>query len=94
MYTMVCSCLNSSFTISIDSRYVENTSKEHWKIVQWILRYLQGSNKARLHFGRNTGEVIGYVDSDLTDLEKEDLLQVVFLPLQGVSVEKLLYRLL
>ena len=51
MYTMVCS--------SPDLAYAE-----HWKAIQWIMRYLRGSNSVCLQFGRTRDGVAGYVDSD------------------------------
>jgi ATP-binding cassette subfamily B (MDR/TAP) protein 1 len=40
MYAMVCSHLDLSYGMSLVSRYISNPSKEHWKAVQWIFRYL------------------------------------------------------
>ena len=48
-----------------------NPGKEHWKAVQWILRYLCGSSGVCLYFGRCKDGVFGYVDSDFVgDLNK------------------------
>jgi hypothetical protein len=41
-----------------------NPGKEHWNVVQWIFRYLRGTSKACLKFGRTGGGLVGYVDSD------------------------------
>ncbi|KAG8503539.1 hypothetical protein CXB51_001508 [Gossypium anomalum] len=41
MYSMVCSHLDLSYAVSAVSRYMANPGKEHWKAVQWILRYLR-----------------------------------------------------
>jgi len=40
MYAMVCSHSDLSYGMSLVSRYMSNPSKEHWKTVQWIFRYL------------------------------------------------------
>ena len=40
MYVMMCSRPNLAYAISAVSRYMEKPGKEHWKEVQWIMRYL------------------------------------------------------
>ncbi|KAG8496281.1 hypothetical protein CXB51_009219 [Gossypium anomalum] len=71
MYAMVCSCPNLSCAVSAISRYMPNPGKEHWKAVQWILRYLQDTTDVCLQFGRTRDEVIGYVDADFArDLDR------------------------
>jgi hypothetical protein len=40
-----------------------NPSREHWNVVQWILRYLCGSSNACLCFGKSGDGLFGYVDS-------------------------------
>jgi hypothetical protein len=70
MYAMVCSHPNFSYAMSLVSR-MANPGKEHWKVVQWIFRYLRGTSKACLKFGRTGKGLVGYVDSDCaTDLDK------------------------
>ncbi|PHT79405.1 hypothetical protein T459_17457 [Capsicum annuum] len=66
MYAIVCSQPDLSYVVSAVSRYMANPSKEHWKAVQWIFRYLHGSADVCLYFGQNSDGVIGYVDSDFT----------------------------
>ncbi|KAG8491329.1 hypothetical protein CXB51_014498 [Gossypium anomalum] len=57
--------------ISAVSRYIANLGKEHWKAVQWILRYLRGTTNVCLQFGRTEDGVIGYVDADFAgDLDR------------------------
>ena len=51
-YVMVCSHPNLAYAINAISRYMEKLGKEHWKAVQWILRYLRGSSSFCLQFGR------------------------------------------
>ena len=48
MYAMVCSKPDLSFAMSLVSRYMANPGKEHWKVVQWIFRYLRGTFNACL----------------------------------------------
>lgn len=71
MYAMVCTRPDLSYAVSAVSRYMANPGKEHWKAVQWILRYLRGTTDVCLQFGRTRDGVIGYVDSDFAgDLDK------------------------
>jgi ATP-binding cassette subfamily B (MDR/TAP) protein 1 len=71
MYAMVCSQPDLSHAMSLVNRYMANPGKEHWNVVQWIFRYLHGTSKACLKFGRTGGGHVGYVDSDYAaDLDK------------------------
>ncbi|KAG8472449.1 hypothetical protein CXB51_034191 [Gossypium anomalum] len=71
MYAMVCSRPDLSYAVSAVSRYMTNPGKEHWKAVQWILRYLRGTTDVCLQFGRTEDGVIGYVDADFAgDLDR------------------------
>ncbi|KAG8496414.1 hypothetical protein CXB51_007522 [Gossypium anomalum] len=58
MYAMVCSRPDLSYAVSAVSRYMANPGKEHWKAVQWILRYLRGTTDVCLQFGRTEDGVI------------------------------------
>ena len=55
LYVMVCSRPDLAYAIGAINRYMEKPGKEHWKVVQWIMRYLRGSSSVCLHFGR-TGD--------------------------------------
>ena len=71
MYAIVCSRLDLSYAMSLVSRYMSNSGKEHWKAVQWIFRYLRGTADYCLKFGRTNQGLIGYVDSDYAaDLDR------------------------
>ncbi|WVZ61696.1 hypothetical protein U9M48_011528 [Paspalum notatum var. saurae] len=71
MYAMVCSRTDLSHALSVVSRYMANPSKEHWRAVQWIFRYLRGTSSACLQFGKSRDGLVGYVDSDHAgDLDK------------------------
>ncbi|KAG8474438.1 hypothetical protein CXB51_034087 [Gossypium anomalum] len=64
LYAMVCSRPDLSYAVNVVSRYMANPSKEHWKAVQWILRYLRDTTDVCLQFGRTRDGVIRYVDTD------------------------------
>ena len=67
MYAMVCTCLDIAHAVSVVSHFMSKPGKEHWKAVQWILRYLRGTSKFGLmfdHWAANRGQVVGYSDFD------------------------------
>ncbi|KAJ9548963.1 hypothetical protein OSB04_021506 [Centaurea solstitialis] len=64
MYAMICTRPDLAYAISMVSRYMANPGKEHWKAVQWVLRYLSGTRNHCLCFGASRDGVQGYVDSD------------------------------
>ena len=45
MYAMVCTSLDIAHAVSVVSHFMSNPGKEHWKAVQWMLRYLRGTSK-------------------------------------------------
>ena len=51
MYVMVCTRLDIGYAVGVVSRYMNDPIKEHWKEVQWILRYLRGTTSHSLCFG-------------------------------------------
>jgi hypothetical protein len=51
MYAMVCTRLNMAHVVGVVRGYMNNTGKEHWEVVKWILRYLRGSATHALSFG-------------------------------------------
>ena len=71
MYAMVCLHPDLAYVVSVISRYMEKPGKEHWKAVQWIMRYLRGSSSVCLQFCRTRDGVARYVDFDYAgDLDK------------------------
>jgi hypothetical protein len=71
MYIMVCSWPYMSHAMSLVSQYMDNPGKEHWNVVQWIFRYLCGTSKACLKFGRTRGGLVVYLNLDYAaDLDK------------------------
>ena len=64
IYAMVCSHLDLAYAFSVVNKYMEKPSKEYWKVVEWIMRYLHGSNGVCLKFGRTRDGVAGYIDYD------------------------------
>ena len=67
MYVMVLTRPDISYALSIVSRYMATSGKEHWQAVKWILRYLSGTDKLGLLYERSEGRcggLWGYVDSN------------------------------
>ena len=52
-------------TRGVVTRYMNNPGKKHWKVVQWILRYLRGTTSHTLCFGGLDIVLQGYVDVDM-----------------------------
>ncbi|GJS12431.1 retrovirus-related pol polyprotein from transposon TNT 1-94 [Tanacetum coccineum] len=67
MYLMVCTRPDIAYAVSIVSRYLANPGKNRWEAVKWILKYLRGTAKVGLVYGKNNSnhmDVTGFVDSD------------------------------
>ena len=65
MYAMVCTRPNIAHAVGVVRMYMNNPGKEHWKAVQWILRYLRGITSHALCFGGSDTILQGYVDADM-----------------------------
>ena len=64
MYAMVCTRPDIAYAVGVVSCFLANTGKEHWKAVEWNLRYLRGTTKKCLCFGNGKLELNGYTDAD------------------------------
>ena len=65
MYAMVCTRLDIAHAVGVVSRYMSNSSKQHWEVVKWILRYLRGTAGLALCFKKSDLGLQGYVDADM-----------------------------
>jgi len=65
MYAMVCTRPDIGYAVGVVSRFLSNPRKEHWSAVKWILRYLKGTAKKCLCFGKGNQMLAGYVDADM-----------------------------
>ena len=64
MYVQTCTRPDISFVVGMLGRYQSNPGIDHWKVAKKVLKYLQGTKKYMLMYGRsNQLEVIGYSDS-------------------------------
>lgn len=65
MYVKVCTRPNIIQAVGVVRRFMANLGKEHYKAVQWILRYLRGTSNMHLCYGSSDTYLCGYVDSDM-----------------------------
>ena len=71
MYAMICIRPDIAFAMGVVSRYMSNPGKKHWEAVKGIMRYLNGTRKLCICFGRNGACVFGYTDADYAgDMDK------------------------
>ena len=70
MYAMVCTRPNITHVVGVVSRYMNSPGKEHWRAVEWILRYLRGTTSQALYFIGSDIVPHGYVDADI-EIDKE-----------------------
>ncbi|KAI3791603.1 hypothetical protein L2E82_05458 [Cichorium intybus] len=87
MYAMICTRPDLAYAVSMVSRYMANPGREHWKAVQWILRYLRGTSSMCLRYGQSNTGVVGYVDSDFgKDLDKRRSITGYAFTLNGCAI--------
>ena len=52
-------------------QYMSNPYQKHWEVVKGIMRYLNGTRKLCICFGRNGACMFGYTDVDYVgDMDK------------------------
>lgn len=69
-YLMVSTRPDLAYAASMISRYMANPGRRHWEATKWTLRYLKGTQNAKLLFKQVETylvEICGYVDSDYAD---------------------------
>ncbi|KAG8473406.1 hypothetical protein CXB51_035701 [Gossypium anomalum] len=86
MYATLCSRPDLSYAISVASKYMANPGKEHWKAVQWILRYLRGTINVFYNLEELEMESLGMLMLILLEtFIEDDLSQVMSLQLEVVQ---------
>ena len=71
MYAMICTRRDIAFAVGVVSRYMSNPGKKHWEAMKGIMRYLNGTKRLCICFGRNRACVFGYTDADYAgDMDK------------------------
>jgi Reverse transcriptase (RNA-dependent DNA polymerase) len=65
MYSMVCTRPDITHAVGVVSGFLFNPGKQHWETVKWILRYLRGTSKLCLSFGKGELVLEGYTDADM-----------------------------
>ena len=67
MYAMMCTRLEISHAVGVVSRFLANPGKAHWETTKWIFKYLRGTSKVCLSFGKSKPSLEGYIDSDMAE---------------------------
>nr|GEW01275.1 Gag-Pol polyprotein [Tanacetum cinerariifolium] len=71
MFVMICTRPDIAHAVGVVSRYMVEPSREHWKAVKRIFRYIKGTSDVALCYGESSLTVKGDVDSDYVgDLDK------------------------
>ena len=90
MYAMVLTRLDIAHAISDVNRYMVSLGMEHWRVVKWVMRYLNGTLKWGLVYGRDRGNedgLWGYIDSYyIRDLDRRRSLTRYVFVLNGCVV--------
>lgn len=58
----MCTRLNLSFTINIFSKFQSNPGKNHWEVINQVMRHLKRTKSFCLSCQAFELEVIGYLD--------------------------------
>ena len=74
------------FAVGVVSRYMSNPGKKHWEAMKGIMRYLNGTRKLCIFFGRNGACMFGYTYADYAgDMDKRrSTIGYVFMSTRGV----------
>lgn len=88
MYAMVGSRPDIAHAVGLVSRYMSSPNKEHWKAVNWVLRYLRGSSNCHLTFKKSDNfDIKGYCDSDhAADLDRRRSITGYLFQVGGITV--------
>ena len=65
MYAMVCTRPYIAHAVGIVTRFLANPGKGHWEAVKWIFKYLRGTSKLCLSFGKEKPVLVGYTHADM-----------------------------
>ncbi|KAL5563574.1 hypothetical protein UlMin_033321 [Ulmus minor] len=89
MFAMVSTRPDISHAISVLSKFMSNSGKEHWLGMKWLLRYLKGSSDVGLIYEKrgNSIRLEGYSDSDYgADQDKKRSITSYFFNLNGCCI--------
>jgi hypothetical protein len=64
MYAILGTRPDIAFAVSLVSRFASNPTLEHWKLVEDIFRYLQGTLELSLCYSGELENLVGFTDSD------------------------------
>ena len=87
MYVMVCTRPNISHAVEVMSRFMSRPRKQHWEVVNCILRYLRGSLDTCLYFTGASLKLQGYVDVDFaSDIDSRKSTAEFVFTLGGIAI--------
>ena len=62
---LTCTRLDLSLSVDIISRFIEEPIYSHWKVLKWVLRYIQGTVSLGLFYSKiQDYKLASYSDSD------------------------------
>ena len=65
MYAMVATRPDIAYAVGVVSRYMSNPGKAHWEAVKCVFRYLKGTQRKCLCYGKGALNLQGYCDADM-----------------------------
>ncbi|KAL1189497.1 Retrovirus-related Pol polyprotein from transposon TNT 1-94 [Cardamine amara subsp. amara] len=88
MYSMIGTRPDLAYPVGIISRFMSKPIKEHWLGVKWVLRYIKGTLKMKLCYGKGSEFILrGYCDSDYAaDMDKRRSISGVVFTLGGSAI--------
>ena len=87
MYVMVCTRPNIAHAMEVMSRFMSRPRKQHWEVVNCILRYLRGSLDTCLYFTGASLKLQGYVDVDFaSDIDSRKSAAEFVFTLGGIAI--------
>ncbi|XP_031262432.1 secreted RxLR effector protein 161-like [Pistacia vera] len=64
MYSMLCTRLDTTYVVSVTSRYQSDPGEKQWSAVKTILKYLRRTKDLILNYGGSELKIDGYSHSD------------------------------
>lgn len=65
MYSMISKKPNIAHSVEVVSGFMSKPGEEYWKVVKWIMRYIQNSINVSLKFTKKTFILEGFNDVEM-----------------------------
>ena len=80
----MCTRPDLAFVIGLLGKYQSNSGVEHWRLVNKVLRYLQGTKSLMLTYRRSDSlHIEGYTDSDYAGDDRKSTSGYIFTLAEG-----------